>query len=451
MQEKVSLNSLSIIGLGKVGLCIAVCFASSGYNVIGVDVDEKRVKMINEGKAPFYEEGLEDTLKSVIKNDKLVATTDYDYALERSDITFVVVPTPSNPDGSFSTKYVEYTMRKIAKILKDKNGSHIVVLNSTVMPETMEETVKPLLEDLSRKKCGIDFGLCYNPVFIAIGKVISDILHPDFVLIGESDPNSGKILSDLYYSICKNKPPIARISLTEAEVTKLSVNSFLTVKITFANKLAEICEKIPGIDVDVITSAVGLDSRIGSKFIKGGLGYSGPCFPRDNKAFISLAKRLNMRTELTEAIVRKNNTIPTRISNAILKKASEGHTCIAVLGLTYKPNTYLVDESQSVLIAKILADNGLKVIVHDLMGIDYAKPILRNSVEYASSLEECVEKATIFVLATPWQEYKNLIPLLSSKRKKSVIIDCWRFLNEKEKTEDIEYIAVGRYDKIFQK
>jgi UDPglucose 6-dehydrogenase len=180
---------------------------------------------------------------------------------------------------------------KIGKALARKNSYHLVVLSSTVMPGATEK-IRQMLEQTSGKRCGEEFGFCYNPEFIALGSVIRDMLNPDMLLIGESDERAGQILAGIYGNVCKSKPVVARMNFVNAELTKLSVNTYVTTKISYANMLAEICEKLPGADADVVTSALGLDSRIGRKYLKGALGYGGPCFPRDNVAFAALARSL---------------------------------------------------------------------------------------------------------------------------------------------------------------
>ena len=195
-EEKLSMDGISIIGIGKLGLCVAACLAASGYRVIGVDKDPVTIKAVNQGQSPIYEPGLAELMQGL--SARFFATDDYKYAIENSDITFMVVPTPSEKDGGFSTRYVEAASKEIAANLKNKPGFHLVVLTSTVLPGDTDNVVKHLLEEVSGKKCGVDFGLCYSPEFIALGSVIRDFTNPDVVLIGESDPRSGDLLSKIY-------------------------------------------------------------------------------------------------------------------------------------------------------------------------------------------------------------------------------------------------------------
>src|SRR5438132_560206 len=229
---------LSIIGLGKLGAPMAAVMAEKGHNVIGVDVSPAFVSAINQGKAPVSEPGLEDLVRK--NRPRLSATLDCEQAVAASDVTFIIVPTPSEPDGTFSLRHVLPASEFIGRALRRKKSYHLVVLSSTVMPCTTGGELLPVLESVSGKQCGVDFGLCYNPEFIALGSVIHDMLHPDLVLIGEFDRRSGDILVNLYYSLCESRPTIARMNFVNAELTKLSVNTFVTTKISYANMLAQV-------------------------------------------------------------------------------------------------------------------------------------------------------------------------------------------------------------------
>jgi UDPglucose 6-dehydrogenase len=289
-------TKVSVVGLGKLGVCVAAVLADRGFKVVGIDVDKAKVDVVNSGRSLIPEPTLEDLISQNSKN--LRATTNHYDAVKQTQASFVIVPTPSEPDGSFSLKFVVEAIEKIGRAIADKDGYHLVVINSTVSPGSMENRVKPLLEEVTGKKCGMDFGLCYNPEFIALGDVIRGLLEPDLVLIGESDPKAGSILADMYKRICVNNPPIERTSFINAEIAKIAINSYITMKITFANLLAEICENTDGADVDEVTRIIGRDSRIGSKYLKGGLGYGGPCFPRDNIAFARFAEYVGVKAEL---------------------------------------------------------------------------------------------------------------------------------------------------------
>ncbi len=277
---------LSIIGLGKLGAPMAAVMAHKGHTVVGVDVNPAYVEAIQQGRAPVNEPGLDEMIEA--QRERLSATTSYEDAILATDTTFIIVPTPSDPDGTFSMRFVLSAAERIGAALRKKKAWHLVVLSSTVMPGSTAGKLIPALETYSGKRCGEDFGVCYNPEFIALGSVIRDMLTPDMILIGESDPRSGDILETLYHGVCESRPRIQRMNYVNAELTKLSVNTFVTTKISYANMLAEVCETLPGADVDVVTSAIGCDSRIGRKYLKGAHGLRWPLFPaRQHRLFRS--------------------------------------------------------------------------------------------------------------------------------------------------------------------
>src|SRR6266568_1798064 len=342
-RERSSSVRVSVIGLGKLGAPLAAVIAHRGHTVIGADLNPEFVRQINDGKAPVEETGLQQMIDGC--RSHLSATTDTQEAVAQTELSHVIVPTPSGPDGKFSLRHVLDAVAPIGAALREKTGFHVVALTSTVMPGHTAGKVLPALEKASGKRCGTDFGLCYNPEFIALGNVIDGLLHPDFVLIGESDPRSGQLLEDFYGTVCDREPPAARMTFVNAELTKLSVNTFVTTKISYANMLAQVCERLPGADVDVVTSALGLDTRIGRKYLRGALGYGGPCFPRDNVAFSALARELGSPGTLAEATDLLNRAQVDRLEQLVRTHLPTGGT-VGILGLSYKPATSIVEESQ---------------------------------------------------------------------------------------------------------
>lgn len=433
--------SVSIIGLGKLGSPMAAAFASKGYRVTGVDVNPDFVRAINEGTAPVFEPQLAEYLAA--NKERISAAQDYKTAVLNSEITFIIVPTPSEEQGGFSTKYVAEAVKKIAETLKEKSEFHLIVLTSTVAPGSTERDLLPVLEEYSGKKCGIDFGLCYNPEFIALGRVIRDLLNPDLVLIGESDPRSGEILESFYKNFCDNNPPIKRMSIINAEITKIALNTYVTTKISYANMLAELCEKIPGGNVDAVTDALGCDTRIGRKYLKGALGYSGPCFPRDNRALIHTAKKFGVPLPIAEATDKINQNQVPRLVKMILSVLPEDGK-VGILGLAYKTDTNVIEESQSVELAQVLLEKGIEVLVYDPAAMEAAKQILDNRVIYAPSLKDCVQAADVAVITTPWPEFKDIEPVwLKREGSQPILIDCWRILDSQKYKGVAEYLPLG--------
>jgi len=439
------IERLSVIGLGKLGLPTATFFASKGFKVIGVDVNSELVKAVNKKRCTLHEPGVSELLSN--SGEALVATDDYEYAIESSEASFIFVPTPSEESGAFSTKHVEMAGEKIGQNLKNKDNFHLIVLKSTVLPG-FTTRLKDLLERNSDKRCGDDFGLCYNPEFLALGSVLRNLANPDFVLIGESDPKSGELLSSIYRRACENNPPIIRTNFSNAELGKTLVNTYVTVKMSFANMMAEICERVPGGDVDVVSQILGLDPRIGRKYLSGGLAFGGTCFPRDNKALAYFAQTVGMETKLTKVIEEINHHQNERIVKLVREKVGElkGRK-IAILGITFKPNTDVVEESASLKVAEYLFEEGATVSVYDPAGMDNVKKVLKKNIHCAVSVKECLKGAELCVLATPWEEFRSLKPedFFKSMRK-PLLLDCWRILNRSEFKEKIEYIAIGLYD-----
>jgi UDPglucose 6-dehydrogenase len=433
-------RTASVVGLGKLGAPLAACLASKGLRVIAVDTDPLKIEAVREGRAPVFEPRLEELIRS--SRGRLSVTTSLEEAVTASEITFIVVATPSEPSGSFSLRYVLPVCDGIGRALRAKQGFHVVVLTSTVMPGTTGGPVRTAIEDASGKRCGEEFGLCYGPEFIALGSVIRDFLNPDFVLIGESDPRSGEILEQLYHNVCENSPAVARMNLINAELAKLSVNTYVTTKISFANMLARICEKLPEANVDVVTSALGLDSRIGQKYLKGAVGYGGPCFPRDNLALTALARTLGAPADIAEVTDRFNRSQLHWLAN-LVQEHSRG-AAVGILGLTYKPNTDVIEEAIGLLLAQELAKRGVEVIAYDPAGKEHSARILGEKVRMAQTPHECIELSEAVVVATPWKEFTE-IPLAQWLRHNSqrTVVDCWRCLKHLENVEGVRHLSLG--------
>ena len=416
---------LSIIGLGKLGAPMAAVMAHKGHSVLGVDINAGYVAAIQEGKPPVQEPGLAEMIRA--NRERLTATMDYTEAVLATDATFIIVPTPSDADGTFSLRYVLAAAEKIGEALRQKKEWHLVVLSSTVMPGSTGGCLLPALEAASGKKCGADFGLCYNPEFIALGSVIRDMLNPDMILIGESDERSGEILAGLYKCVCESNPHIQRMNYVNAELTKLSVNTFVTTKISYANMLAQVCETLPGADVDIVTSAIGCDTRIGTRYLKGALGYGGPCFPRDNVAFSALARANGVPALLAEATDQMNRRQVPRLAEMVLSRLPE-RGIAGILGLSYKPDTDVIEESQGIGLATELYSRGAQVVVYDPAAMENANRVLGGRVTFAGSAAECVRASDVLAIVTPWPEFQK-ISAADLKSGDVTIIDCWRVLD----------------------
>lgn len=439
-----SLPRVNVVGLGKLGAPLAAVLASRGFSVIGLDVNKTLVDALNAGKMPIVEPQLNELIAA--NRERLKATMDANKAVQNSEASFVIVPTPSDATGFFSNRFVLQAMDTLGKALRKKTGYHMVVITSTVMPGSTGSDIKAALEAASGRKVGPDLGLCYNPEFIALGSVVRDMLYPDSILVGESDAKAGDMLTGIYLQMCENKPPVQRMNWISAELTKISVNTYVTTKISYANMLADICDRLPGADVDVVTKALGADTRIGAKYLKGAMGYGGPCFPRDNVAFAALARKLGARADVAEATDRINDYQVDRLTGLVSKFARSG-TRIALLGLSYKPQTPVVEESHSVKLAARLADAGYIVTVHDPLAQDAALAVLGDKVVGASSLESAVRDADLLIIGTGWSEYKDIDPAWAEREgEKLTILDLWRTLpaGKFEAVADVVYLGSGR-------
>ncbi|MFH1137577.1 MAG: nucleotide sugar dehydrogenase [Pseudomonadota bacterium] len=432
---------LSVIGLGKLGLCTAACFAGAGFKVLGHDADPGAMARLRARSSHISETGIEELLERAW--DNLVWVDSIAAAVGNSDVTFIIVPTPSLPDGQFDNSLVEAVLEETGRALKDKDGFHVVDVVSTVMPGSSDKSFTPLLEKTSGKSRGRDFGLVYNPEFIALGSVIRDFLNPDLVLIGCSDPYSGGLVREVYEKTCRNGPHIAVMSLLNAEISKLSLNCFVTMKISFANELAAVCERTPGADVDVVTGALGADSRVGRKYLKGGLGFGGPCFPRDNLAFQAFAQGVGRIPCLSPAVTAVNRDVVERLFSHVRGRVRPSAR-VAVLGLSYKPGSHIVEESHGLVLARRLMEAGFEVAVHDPRALDEAARVLPQGVAFCPTPRDCVRRAEMVVLAADWPEYHDLdwdeIGGLAAPG--AAVLDCWRILKNRP-PRGLGYLALG--------
>jgi UDPglucose 6-dehydrogenase len=393
-------------------------------NVIGVDVSRHAVEMLCAGRAPVYETGLQDLITA--NKERLAATMSHEEAVLRSNMTFVIVPTPSDHEGAFTLQYAAWAFREIGRALSKKKTYHTVVLTSTVLPGSVRYGLLPILEKESGRTCGPDFGLCYSPEFIALGSVIRNFLNPDFTLVGEFDERSGSQLEAAYAQILANGAPCRRMSLENAELTKIVLNTFITTKITFANMIADLCERIPGGDVDAVTGALAQDSRIGEKYLTGALGYGGPCFPRDNIALSFMARALGTRALLAESTDQVNRSLAEKVLERLRPSATRRMT-VALLGLAYKPQSHVTEESQAIYLAKALSSAGMRVV-----GYDPLAPQMNNSDWHAhcvvlDSVAECLAQADVVIVTTPDPVFRSLTAADFPDRTPPItVVDCWR-------------------------
>ena len=412
------IHTASVCGLGKLGACIAATLAAQGFDVIGVDIDPEKVRRINAGEPPVDEPLLAETITA--GRSRLRATVDHREAVA-TDVTFFIPPSPSLPDGSFATEFLLRAMQPIAAALREagKKG-HIFVCSSTTTPGAVDQVLIPMIEKETGWKCGVDFGFCYNPEFIALGNVVNGLLEPDMVLIGESDPASGDALEALYRRYNRNQPRIARMSIISAELTKISVNSYVTMKISFTNQLRMIAEAFPRADIQHILGAIGADSRIGAKYLRPGLSFGGPCFPRDNRLLSYTARAVGLEAPLAEATDRVNEQTKMNLLERVERLVPEGGT-VAVLGLSYKPDTYIVEESAGLFLAQHLKRRGRRVLIHDYAAAPANSPAL-HEFEVLDDPAALAARADVrlAVICCPWPQYRAVkFPATTT------VVDSW--------------------------
>ena len=432
--------NISVIGLGKLGACSAACFASKGFNVVGVDVRADYVDSINRGITLIQEPGLQELIQK--SKTRLRATLNFAEAISETDMTFLIVPTPSQENGSFSDRFLRDALLPLSTALRTSTKPyHVFAVTSTVSPGTTEQSLIPLIESGSGRKLNEGFGVCYNPEFIALGSVIKDFLKPDLVLIGESDGKTGDQVERVYRSVCENQPRIARMSIVSAEITKISLNSYVTMKISFANTLSSLCEKIPGAHVDDITAALGADRRISPYYLKGGLSFGGPCFPRDNRAFAAFAQQYGKDARLAKATDAVNLDQISHVVEKILPTLSESKS-VSVLGLSYKPNTPVIEESPATKIIEELLARDVRVVVYDPLALDEARLHFGEKISYARSVRECLSASALTLVATQDDAFRTIDASMISQNP-TTIVDCWRILDPSKLGSSVRYIALG--------
>jgi UDPglucose 6-dehydrogenase len=435
---------ISIIGCGFVGLCLAVVSANKGVKIIAVDIDEAKVNKIKSGEPTFYEPNLKELLTLALK-ENLTITTDIDFAVKNSDVTFVTVGTPSKSDGNANLDFLESAIKSIARSLKNKKEYHTVVIKSTVLPTTTTNIVKPILEKESGKATNNEIGLVVNPEFLREGVAIYDTENPHLIVIGSNEKKPADILEAFYKFIYdENLPEIIRTSCESAELIKYANNSFLATKISFINTIANICQNIPSTDVKTIAYAIGKDPRIGPLFLQAGPGYGGSCFPKDVNAFINFSRKVGYEPELIAATQKVNELQPTKILELVKKEIGTlvGKR-ISVLGLSFKKDTDDVRESVSIKLITQLLENGAIIYAHDPMAIENSRKIFGDKVVFCNDINKCLENTECCVIMTDWEEYKQMTSNDFYNMKQPVVVDARRVLDSTKFRSNLRFIAIG--------
>jgi len=429
---------VSIIGSGYVGTVSAACFAELGHDVICIDIDEEKVNQINAGIPPIYEEGLEELMQKHAEHH-LIATSDYDYAVANSDVSFICVGTPSGNDGSIDLSIVRAASASLGRAIAKKGVYHVVVVKSTVVPGTTEEVVLPTIEDHSGKCAGKDFGIAMNPEFLREGKAIYDFMHPDKIVVGAIDERTVAIVSELYHSLdCE----VTHTDTKTAEMIKYVNNSFLATKISFSNEIGNICKKLD-INTYEVMQAVGTDLRISPSFLNSGAGFGGSCFPKDVKALIGKAKDIGYDPLLLRSVIEVNEQQPHRMVELLKNKFGGGNIAgkrIAVLGLAFKNDTDDIRESRSIPVIAELLCLEAEVTAYDPMASDEMKKVFSN-ITYHISAAGALKDADACLIMTEWDEFRKLDSEFGFMKNR-IVIDGRKMIVPKDLEQDIDYVGL---------
>jgi UDPglucose 6-dehydrogenase len=439
-----AVQRISIVGTGYVGLSTAACFASRGYDVIASTRNEDKVRIINAKRAPFHEPGLDEAVRTSIESGHLRAEINRSEAVRQTEVTFITVGTPENADGTVDLSYVINASEDIGRALTLKKAYHLVVVKSTVTPGTVRGLVKAALEEASGLLAGRDFGLCMNPEFLRQGSAIRDTLHPNRVVIGEYDKRSGQRLADLLEGFYGPGTPILRMSLESAEMVKYASNTFLAMKISYANEMARICERVPGVDVSEVMAGVGRDERINPKFLNAGAGFGGSCLPKDTKALCKFAEAQGYSAPLLRATLAINQAQASHVAQLALSTLGEPRDKkVALLGLSFKPDTDDLREAPSLKVARALLKAGVHVSAFDPVVKQVSQPGFE-ALEYPPSISECLAGAHCCVVLTEWEQFKRLTPddFIQSMATPAVI-DARRIFDPHEFGNRLTFLAIG--------
>src|SRR5215207_7536440 len=430
---------IAVIGTGYVGLVTGACFAEFGVDVTCVDVDEDKIARLVKGVMPIYEPGLEHLVLKNTHAGRLRFTTDVKQAVEQALVIFLAVGTPPKPDGSPDLSYVEQAASSIAEYM---NGYKVVVTKSTVPIGTGEHIRKLIAE---RKKTKATFGVVSNPEFLREGAAINDFMRPDRVVIGSRDEEAIAIMKDLYRPLYLIEAPFVITSLEAAELTKYAANAFLATKVSFINEIANLCDQI-GCDVHDVARGIGMDKRIGSKFLHPGPGFGGSCFPKDTTALISVAKEYGAEARIVESVVEVNRLQRERMVEKIERLVGDvaGKT-VAVLGLSYKPETDDMREAPSVDIVQALLAKGARVKAYDPVAVEQARKFLPE-IEYAEDEFGAVEGADALVFMTEWNQFRALDMQRVKELMRAPRVADLRNIYEPERMRKLgfDYVGVGR-------
>ena len=430
---------LCMIGTGYVGLVSGVCFSDLGNTVYCVDNNKEKINSLNSGKIPIYEPGLEEILKKNYKQKRLIFTTDLKHAVTNSDIIFICVGTPTKKNGySADLKYVF----QVAKELKKSIKKYKIIITKSTVPVTTGDKIENILKNLKKRKL-VD--VVSNPEFLREGEAIRDFIYPDRVVIGTDSKKAIKILKSLYLPIIKKTSRFFNTSRRGAELIKYASNAFLATKISYINELANLCEKT-GVDIKDVSVGMGLDQRIGDRFLRAGPAYGGSCFPKDTRAIVDTASSFKTNLSIIKSVIKSNNErrllLTKRIEKILNNKIKNKN--ITFLGVTFKPNTDDMREASSLFMIPRLQRKGANIKYFDPSGKKINFDKLKN-VKFCSSISSACLKSDLIIIHTEWNEFKLLNFKKIVKKNKFVVYDMRNIYSEhKMKKDKIKYFSIGR-------
>ena len=430
---------LCMIGTGYVGLVSGVCFSDLGNDVICVDKDENKIKDLKKGIIPIYEPGLEELVLKNYKNNRLKFSTDLKESIKESDIIFICVGTPTKKNGNGADLSQIYLVAK--EISKSINKFKIIITKSTVPVTTGDDIEKIFQKKINKNK----FSIVSNPEFLREGEAIRDFIYPDRIVVGSNDKKSKNILKNLYAPLISKGAKFISTNRRAAELIKYASNAFLATKVTFINEIANLCEKT-GVDVEDISIGIGLDKRIGSRFLRAGPAYGGSCFPKDTKAIITTADKFKTNLSVIRSVIKSNSLrsklLLKKVSDILNKRIKNKKICF--LGVTFKANTDDMRDSSSLEMIPYLSKNGAKIKYYDPTGAKKEFDKIKN-VTFSNSISNAIKESDLVILHTEWNDFKSINFKKLSKSKKLKIYDMRNIYSpNKIKAQGFKYFGIGR-------
>ena len=433
--------NITMIGTGYVGLVSGTCFADLGFSVTCVDKLQEKITSLKEGEIPIYEPGLEEIVNQNIKEGRLFFSTDLKEAVSKSDVIFIAVGTPTRKeDGSADLQYIYSATKEIAEALTDK---YTVIVTKSTVPVGTGRKIFQLIKEINPRA---NFDIVSNPEFLREGSALNDFMQPDRIVIGCETERSKEVMENIYKRLSSQGIPVVYTNIETAELIKYASNTFLAMKVTFINEISDLCEKC-GANIKKVSEGIGLDKRIGNKFLQAGPGYGGSCFPKDTKALVHISKEYGSPIRLAETIVDINEKRKKNMAERIIYACGgnvSGKT-ICILGITFKPNTDDMRNSPSIDIIPILINKGAHIKVYDPKGKKEGEKIFPD-IEWCNNSIEAISSADALVILTEWNEFSSLTPEVFKENMRGNIIIDLRNIFEPSKIEraGFKYYSIGR-------